>query len=373
MAIGSRRVLCPQCAQHYRRSQIRDVDETGQPWTPPDEGFRGAIREVAAVLTRDQQWLADQERRHGLARDRAGVVARCPAGHPLPSGYARRRPVVIGLIGASGASKSTFLGMLVHRLVHHADLRNLGLTFSLEDPRSREVFNWRYHAPLEQGRPPAPTAAQHPAESLVLRMQGHGHDVNLFFFDAGGDAQGRTRVNAQLNPYFTVLDAALIFWTPAALALPASLQSPGAEPGVVPGPQRVIQVINTIAANRAVDVTRRDIPTAGILAKSDHITGLLTNARGVPLGELAVDEALLADPQSALDAQGEIPYRVTDTFAPGIIQAVEEFSGRRSFHAVSATGRPLTGEQRPLTPVRIHEPLIAVLDELGLLRPSRGS
>lgn len=369
MGLGSRRVLCPQCARHYRRSQIQDVDETGQRWTTPDEGYRGAIREVAAVLTRDKRWLADQERRHGLARDRAGVVARCPAGHPLPSGYARRRAIVIGLIGPAGSSKSTFLGMLVHRLVHHADLRHLGLTFSLEDPRSRELFNWRYHAPLEQGRPPAPTAAHHPADSLVVRMQGHGRDVNLFFYDAGGEALGRARDNAHLNPFLTVMDAALIFWTPAALALPPSLQATGAEPGVVPGPHRVIQVINTIAANLAVDATRRDIPTAAILAKSDQITGLLTDGQGGALGELVIDQRLLADPQSVIDAQGEIPYRVTDTFAPGIIQAVEEFSGRRSFHAISATGRALTGDPRPPSPVRILEPLIAVLDGLDVLRP----
>lgn len=362
------RVLCPQCATHYRRKEIIDTDDHGRRWQAPREA--GAVREIVAVLTRDHQWLADRARRRGLARDRAGVIARCPKGHPLPAGFVDRPTVVIGLIGPSAVSKSTYLGVLVQRLVNHADLRDLDLTFSLDDLRSRDMFTWLYNVPLEQGRPPEPTPAREPRDPLVVRMQGHGRDVNLFFFDAAGESQARHRDNAHLNTFLTVMDAALVFWTPAALELPPALRlPPGTEPGVAPGPHRVIQVVTTVAANRSVDAGRRDIPVAGVLAKCDEITGLLTDQAGNPLGQLDLDAGFLADPQSALDAQGEVPYRITDTFAPGIIQAVEAFSGRRSFHAVSATGHQPSADMRfpRISPTRVHEPLLAILHGLGLL------
>lgn len=364
------RVLCPQCATHYRRSQIIDTDEHGRRWRPPPAGVAGTLREILAAVTRDRQWFADRDRRDGLARDRAGVIARCPRGHPLPAGFVDRPTVVIGLIGPTAVSKSTYLGVLVHRLVNHADLRGLDLAFSLDDLRSRDMFTWLYNVPLEQSRSPEPTPAHEPRDPLVVRMQGRGRDVNLFFFDAAGESQARHRDNAHLNTFLTVMDAALVFWTPAALDLPPALQlPPGTEPGVAPGPHRVIQVITTVTANRAVDRGRRDIPVAGVLAKCDEITGLLTDTDGNPLGELDLDERFAADPRAALDAQGEVPYRITDTFAPGIIQAVESFSGRRSFHAVSATGHQPNPDQRfpRIRPVRVHEPLLAVLDGLGLL------
>ncbi len=362
--------LCPQCAAHYRRSEFSAFTADGQPWLPPRPGPAGrlvsAVRSLIGVDARDR----DRERTAHLEALRLGVHYRCPQGHRMPAEFLRRETVPIGLIGPSSVSKSTYLAVLLHRLVDMTDLAAMGLTFTVEE-HSRAVYERDYATPLSMHRPPEQTRLERTAP-LVVRMHrdwAPEADTNLLFFDAAGEGYRDARSSADLNPFLAVMAGALVFCSPVNLSFGSGdgFRLPdGVEGATAPGAGSVITSIQSVRA--VLDPRRGSIPTGVVIAKCDELAPLETR-RGVAGRRIPLDTRFHADPAGWLTRQSEWPYELLAEHGRAILAEISRFSLDTRFHAVSATGRPVNqlGRFDGITPVRVHEPLLGLLHDLGLL------
>ncbi|MBK8461354.1 MAG: hypothetical protein WAS07_01140 [Micropruina sp.] len=329
------------------------------------------------VPTAAQHWLANQRTRNARERLESGAVWQCPIGHRLPDDFAEARTVTIALVGPPQTTKTTYLGQLIADIVYRSSLAPLGIHCVLADGESQELYNSRMARFLESRR--APRATERLGENdttrpLVVRMRIRDQRINLLFFDASGESMQNTLDLAQDNPFLHALDAAIVFVTPRALALPPGLTPSGAESL---GPREVAQVISNLesvlASHRQYQGRHpsRDLPLALVLSKADELTGLL-NGRTFP--SLAIEPGLLVSMQDKLDAQGDLPYELLAKHGGiGIIQAVFTLSDVRSVHAVSAMGCAPddTGLFPPAEPLNIAEPLLAVLHGLRIIGDRR--
>ena len=98
---------------------------------------------------------------------------RCPAGHEQPDDFREIKPVVIGLVGPTATTKSSYLGSLLYQLRDHAILADMGLRFTILDEPSRRRWEERYEAQLRNRRAPATTlrpAGARQTDPMVVRM-----------------------------------------------------------------------------------------------------------------------------------------------------------------------------------------------------------
>ena len=91
---------------------------------------------------------------------------------------------------------------------------------------------------------------------------------------------------------------------------------------------------------------------------------------GAEFASLALDASYFDDPLGFQEMQAQLPYEITRRYGgAGILQAIEQLSRLRSYHAVSAMGcepneQGVFAEYRPLN---VAEPLLAVLHGLRLI------
>ncbi|HZA05143.1 MAG TPA: hypothetical protein VE617_11300 [Propionibacteriaceae bacterium] len=322
-----------------------------------------------------------------LARQRLGAAWRCPAGHVQPEDFRSVKQVVIGLIGPTATTKSTYLGSLLFQLTNLAVLSEMGLRFSIVDEPSRRRWEQYYEGQLRNRRAPGTTlrpAAEEQTPPLVVRMAvvppaGRDARYDLIFFDSAGEVQQTGKDVAVHSPFVQRMDAALLFYTPKALRFPREVYRLPAEEQsqTAPGPSRVVGTYTTLLAqlsqhpNYVGRHPTRDLPTAVILAKADELVDLLPDEFGVgEFPSLALDASYFADPLALQEEQGRLPYEITRRYGGGgILQAIEQLSRLRSYHAVSAMGgepdeQGVFADYRPLN---VAEPLLAVLHGLRLI------
>lgn len=364
------RYLCPQCAAHYRAGDFRAFTAQSEPWAPPRpspaQRLARAVRTLLGATGRDR----DRERHEHLEMLRLGVHHRCPKGHRMPAEFLRRETVPIGLIGPSSVSKSTYLAVLLHRIVGMTDLAPMGLTFTVEE-HSRAVYQRDYVTPLAMRRPPEQTRLERTAP-LVVRMHrdwAPDDDVNLLFFDAAGEGYRDARSSADLNPYLTVMAGALVFCSPVNLAFgPGSgfALPEGIEGATAPGAGTVVAALQ---ATRTVLERRHDpVPTGVVVAKCDELAAL--EARQPHPGQaIPLDPGFFGNEEGYLARQSRWPYELLAAHGQAILAEVERFSLITRYHAVSATGCAVNnlGLFERITPIRVHEPLLGLLYDMGLL------
>ncbi|QGF23663.1 hypothetical protein [Raineyella fluvialis] len=213
------RYLCPQCAVHYRASEFTTYTAQSEPWSPPRRDALRTLGHGVRTLLGTTGTDRDRERAEHLEMLRLGVHHRCPQGHVMPAEFLRRETLPIGLVGPSSVSKSTYLAVLLQRIVGMTDLAPMGLTFTVEE-RSKAIYQRDYVTPLAMRRPPEQTRLERTAP-LVVRMHrdwAAEDDVNLLFFDAAGEGYRDARSSAELNPYLSVMSGALVFCSPINLA-----------------------------------------------------------------------------------------------------------------------------------------------------------
>lgn len=364
------RYLCPQCAAHYRAGEFRAFNAQGEPWSVPrptaPQRVARALRTLLGATGRDR----DRERREHLSMLREGVHHRCPQGHRMPAEFLRRETVPIGLIGPSSVSKSTYLAVLLQRIVGMTDLAPMGLTFTVEE-HSRPIYQRDYVTPLAMRRPPEQTRLERTAP-LVVRMHrdwAPEDDVNLLFFDAAGEGYRDARSSADLNPYLTVMAGALVFCSPINLAFApgTGFRLPeGIEGATAPGAGTVVAALQ---ATRTVLDRRRDpVPTGVVIAKCDELAEL--EARQPHPGQaIPLDPGFYGNEEGYLARQSRWPYELLAAHGQAILAEVERFSLLTRYHAVSATGCAVNqlGLFERIDPIRVHEPLLGLLHDMGLL------
>lgn len=369
------RYLCPQCAVHYPRREFRAFTSQGEAWTPPMTSRLAAIarrvRHAVGATQRDD----DRDRAQHLDMLRSGVHYRCPQGHRMPPAFMRRATLPIGLVGPASVSKSTYLAVLLQRIVDMTDLAPMGLTFTVEEV-SRAVYHRDYATPLSMRRPPEQTRLERTAP-LVVRMRREWapeDDVNLLFFDAAGEGFRDARSSAELNPFLTVLAGALVFCTPVNLSFSGGgFRLPeGIEGVTTPGAGSVVSSLQSVRT--VLTPRRQDVPTGMVVAKVDELAGLEAQ-RERPGQSIPLDGRFYGHEEGYLNRQSEWPYELLARHGQAILAEVEQFSMVRRFHAVSATGgavNPL-GMFEQISPVRVHEPLLGLLYDMGLLKDAPGA
>ena len=199
------------------------------------------------------------------------------------------------------------------------------------------------------------------------------------FFDSAGEVQQTGRDVAVHSPFVQLMDAACVFYTPKALEFPRDVyRLPGEEHSqTAPGPSRVVGTFTTLLAQLGQHRSyvgrhpTRDLPVAAVLSKADELVELLPVEFGVPgFAGPPLDASYLDDPLGRQAAQGRLPYEITARYGgAGILQAIEQLSRLRSYHAVSAMGsepddQGVFADYRPLN---VAEPLLAVLHGLRLI------
>ena len=379
--------LCVQCPRTYPRDAFRLVDAAGNQLSEPRPSL---FHRLGRLLERTPPLAHRAENRRvaqSLARQRLGAAWRCPAGHVQPEDFRSVKQVVIGLIGPTATTKSTYLGSLLFQLTNLAVLSEMGLRFSIVDEPSRRRWEQYYEGQLRNRRAPGTTlrpAAEEQTPPLVVRMAvvppaGRDARYDLIFFDSAGEVQQTGKDVAVHSPFVQRMDAALLFYTPKALRFPREVYRLPAEEQsqTAPGPSRVVGTYTTLLAqlsqhpNYVGRHPTRDLPTAVILAKADELVDLLPDEFGVgEFPSLALDASYFADPLALQEEQGRLPYEITRRYAgAGILQAIEQLSRLRSYHAVSAMGcepdeQGVFADYRPLN---VAEPLLAVLHGLRLI------
>ena len=379
--------LCVQCPRTYPRDAFRLVDAAGNQLSEPRSSL---FDRLGRLLERTPPLAHRAENRRvaqSLARQRLGAAWRCPAGHVQPEDFRSVKQVVIGLIGPTATTKSTYLGSLLFQLTNLAVLSEMGLRFSIVDEPSRRRWEQYYEGQLRNRRAPGTTlrpAAEEQTPPLVVRMAvvppaGRDARYDLIFFDSAGEVQQTGKDVAVHSPFVQRMDAALLFYTPKALRFPREVYRLPAEEQsqTAPGPSRVVGTYTTLLAqlsqhpNYVGRHPTRDLPTAVILAKADELVDLLPDEFGVgEFPSLALDASYFADPLALQEEQGRLPYEITRRYGGGgILQAIEQLSRLRSYHAVSAMGGEPDeqGVFADYHPLNVAEPLLAVLHGLRLI------
>ena len=364
------RYLCPSCAVHYRPADFAAYDAKGQRWAPPPTNTTQRIARGIRTLLGATGVDRDRERLQHLGMLRDGVHHRCPQGHRMPAEFLRRRTVPIGLVGPPSVSKTTYLASLLDRIVGMTDLAPMGLTFTVEE-NSRPVYQRDYVTPLAMRRPPEQTRLEH-TTPLVVRMRrdwAPDDDVNLLFFDAAGEGYRDARSSAQLNPFLSVMDGALVFCSPVNLAFgPGNgfTLPEGIEGSTAPGAGSVVAALQ--AARTVLERRRDPVPIGVVIAKIDELAAL--EARQPHPGQaIPLDTGFYGHEEGYLARQSRWPYELLAAHGQAILAEVERFSLVRRYHAVSATGCPTNhlGMFDRIAPIRVHEPLLGLLYDMGLL------
>ena len=376
--------LCVQCPRTYARDEFRLVDAVGNPLADPAPTV---FERLAFLLERTPVLAHRAENRRvqrALTLQRLGATWRCPAGHLQPQDFREVKAIVIGLIGPTATTKSSYLGSLLYQLTNHAILNDMGLRFTILDEPSRRRWEQLYEGQLRSKRAPATTlrpGREEQTPPLVVRMTvnppaGRDGRYDLVFFDSAGEVQQTGHDVAVHSPFVQLMHAALLFYTPKALQFPRDVYRLPAEEQsqTAPGPSRVVGTFTTLQAQLSQHPAyvgrhpARDLPVAAVLSKADELTDLVDREfGGGGFPSLPLDGSYFDNPLQLQEQQGRLPYEITRRYAgAGILQAIEQLSRLRTFHAVSAMGCEPNelGVFPDYRPLNVAEPLLAVLHGL---------
>ena len=270
---------------------------------------------------------AENRRVHrALTLQRLGATWRCPAGHLQPQDFREVKAIVIGLIGPTATTKSSYLGSLLYQLTNHAILNDMGLRFTIQDEPSRRRWEQLYEGQLRSKRAPGTTlrpGREEQTPPLVVRMTVHppaGRDgrYDLVFFDSAGEVQQTGHDVAVHSPFVQLMHAALLFYTPKALQFPRDVYRLPAEEQsqTAPGPSRVVGTFTTLQAQLSQHPAyvgrhpTRDLPVAAVLSKADELTELVDREfGGGGFPSLPLDGSYFLNPLRAPGAAGPAAVR----------------------------------------------------------------
>ena len=368
-----RRRVCPRCLEPLTTPVWRDA--TGAPTRPPVQR-RTRWQRLLDPLRTDP--LPVQTVRGAASAAAANVVPTCPRGHRLPPEYLDRPTVVVGLVGLTGASKSTYLTVLVD-LLHEGALAPLGISVEMEEESAARFDDHRYRLLVQRQQLPLtlPLLGEGSSpEPFMLVLRGTGRNgversVNLVFFDASGEQLYRSEDMGQYGKFLYAADSLVVVLSPGVFPRLRSLADPGEDSmGLARHTQMVVNLANVLRAARNLppDAHLDDVATAVVLSKADKL-------RGVPdfPAETLRDPDLRAMPLAHwfADVRSNSSRLVDFLEVSGgsnLLTAVLHRLPRPTVHAVSATGADARDGGYPqIAPVGVLDPLLVLLARSGLL------
>ena len=362
--------VCPRCLERFWLSAWQN--SAGQRVAPPPrpnrwrrftEPFRAPDGPGSPLSTEQRAAIGDAWR----------LTAVCPNGHRLPPEYLDRPTVVVGLVGLTGASKSTYLTVLLDTLFAGA-LAPLDISVEM-DEESAERFENNYRQPLivdrrqlpltplllQEGQSPEPL-------TVVFRRSSRGtpeRALNVVFFDASGEQLYRKEDLGRFGKFLYVASGIIVVLSPGIFPGLASLADPGeGSIGLARPTQMLVNLADLLRSARGLhkDAYLDDVSASVILSKADKL---------VARPDFPADALRDADLSSAA-----LPrlFEEVRTNSARLVDFMEVNGGSNllttllgrlpdpTVHAVSATGaEPEDGHYPSITPRGVLDPLLVLL------------
>jgi hypothetical protein len=368
-----RRRVCPRCLEPLTAPVWRDA--TGAPTRPPVER-RTRWHRLLDPLRTDPLPMPTARAAAGAAA--ANVVPTCPRGHRLPPEYLDRPTIVVGLVGLTGASKSTYLTVLID-LLHEGALAPLGVSVEMDEESAARFDDHRYRLLVQRQQLPLtlPLLGEGSSpEPFMLVLRGTGRNgaertVNLVFFDASGEQLYRSEDMGLYGRFLYAATSLLVVLSPGVFPRLRSVADPGEDSmGLARHTQMVVNLANVLRAARSLplDAHVDDVATAVVLSKADKLRGVPDfpaetlrdpDLRTMPLAHWFAD---VRDNSSRLVDFLEV------SGGSNLLTAVLHRLPRPTVHAVSATGSDARDGGYPrIAPVGVLDPLLVLLARSGFL------
>jgi hypothetical protein len=305
--------------------------------------------------------------------DARRLTAVCPNGHRLPPEYLERPTVVVGLVGLTGAAKSTYLTVLLD-LLYAGALAPLDISVEM-DEESADRFEVNYRQPLmvdkrqlpltplllEEGQSPEPL-------TVVFRRSSRGapeRSINVVFFDASGEQLYRKEDLGRFGKFLYVASGIIVVLPPGIFPGLASAADPGESSiGLARPTQMLVNLADLLRAARGLkkDAYLADVSASVILSKADK----LLSRPDFPADALRdPDLSPAALPRLFEEVRSNSGRLVDFLEANGGSNLLTALLGRLpdpTVHAVSATGSEPTGGRYPsIAPRGVLEPLLVLL------------
>jgi hypothetical protein len=378
--MANKGLVCPRCLESFPLPLLHSPFGGPQPapvqrrtrWQRFNEGRWGG---------RPAEGPSPQAR--AAAYDAVNAVPVCPNGHRLPPDYLERPTVVVGVVGLTGASKSTYLTVLIDAL-HAGALAPLDISVEL-DEHSADRFERQYHQPLlvdhrqlpltppllEQGQSPEPL-------TLVLRRTTRGgpeRSMNVVLFDASGEQLYRKEDLGRFGRFLYVASAVLVVLSPGMFPGLQAVADPGeAALGMARPTQMLVNLADLLRSARGLhkDGFLEGVSASVIVSKADKL-----------LARPDFPADTLRNPEISVSALPRLFEEVRDNSAR-LVDFLEVNGGSNllttllgrlpdpTVHAVSATGSEAKDGAYPsITPVGCLDPLLVLLARHRFL-PSEG-
>jgi hypothetical protein len=341
-------VICPHCLAEYTAREMCYRDDLGNI-------YQKRPRRVDGVLDK--------------------VCPECDQNLPLTSG--RFPSMLVGLVGARGSGKSTYVGALVHQIRHAVGAR-FGCTLQALDTATQNRYHSEFSLQLWEQQQEIPPTSDN-AAPLLYEMRFHGRDtrrargaVTLALYDTAGEAFEQMSDIAMRTPYLDRVSGLVLLIDPLQadeirdqVMARASLP----EQDVERRPLRLVENVASVLRQRGLMHGPRQFqtPVAVTVSKAD----VLTNLGLVRADEAWNDRDLIHDgsydPRLHRELSEMWEQRVLE-WAPRAHNAIKVNFAETAFFGVTATGCSSDENRRypEVSPWRVEEPLLWLLHRLGV-------
>src|SRR3954464_9909032 len=275
----SRDFVCPRCLERFALSAWQN--SAGQRVAaPPRPSSWRRFTEPFRVPDSPGEGTSPQQR--AAMGDARRLTAVCPNGHRLPPEYLERPTVVVGLVGLTGAAKSTYLTVLLD-LLYAGALAPLDISVEM-DEESADRFEINYRQPLmvdkrqlpltplllEEGQSPEPL-------TVVFRRSSRGapeRSMNVGFVAASGEQLYRKEGVGRLGEFVYVASAVIVVLSPGMFPGLASTADRGeASIGLARPTQMLVNLADLLRAARGLhkDAYLADVSASVIVSKADKL------------------------------------------------------------------------------------------------------
>ena len=367
----TRATVCPRCLQRFHIPLWQNA--AGQRVPPPPRRPNAWRRFTEPFRVPDGPGSELSTEQRAAIGDAWRLTASCPNGHRLPPDYLDRPTVVVGLVGLTGASKSTYLTVLLDALFAGA-LAPLDISVEM-DEESAERFEINYRQPLmvdrrqlpltplllEEGQSPEPL-------TMVFRRSSRGtpeRSINVVFFDASGEQLYRKEDLGRFGKFLYVASGIIVVLSPGIFPGLASAADPGeGSIGLARPTQMLVNLADLLRSARGLhkDAYLADVSASVILSKADK----LCSRADFPADALRdADLSPAALPGLFEEVRANSARLVDFLEVNGGSNLLTTLLGRLpdpTVHAVSATGaEPVEGRYPSIRPRGVLDPLLVLL------------
>src|SRR4051812_45888134 len=275
----SKDFVCPRCLERFALSAWQNSAGQRVPPPPRPSAWRRFTDPFRVPESPTDGSSPEQRAALGDARR---LTAVCPNGHRLPPEYLERPTVVVGLVGLTGAAKSTYLTVLLD-LLYAGALAPLDISVEM-DEESADRFEVNYRQPLmvdkrqlpltplllEEGQSPEPL-------TVVFRRSSRGAPegaINAVFFDASAERLYRKEDLGRFGKFLYVASWIIVVLPPGIFPGLASAADPGESSiGLARPTQMLVNLADLLRAARGLkkDAYLADVSASVILSKADKL------------------------------------------------------------------------------------------------------